>query len=586
MTRQLQEKEKIRQESQDSLLKIRNEVEQLKRDKEQLKEMSQDEVQMVRTEYNKISEKYLMLDKHTAGLSSTISQLQQSLMDQTQKTDVTTQDAIQLAADIQRQNNRIKQLENQLQSCQKEINQSKEELYAFKRKEADLLSQIESLKMDNQKKASSFSEEKKDRKRLLEENESLRNEIERLSVLVDEKERQTQNLLSENARVKERMENQNGLIEKLQTALANRSAAVDEHESSQRDNLEKLIELQSKVQSYVQEVEELTSDKEEVEQKYQTACEELHSLTTSTLPSLSSTISHLRSELALKQQENAELNAFTYRLESEIKETASTIKQLELELQQKLDYEAKSMQEQHENELLNMKTLQKSAEQEVDRIKRQCNELDLKNGYLEDTVARLKTELQDNKQSFEKREQEIRKGIEEAKKEASKQIKTLSDSADHKENELVQLATFCKSLQTELLSLRNASRNNKNLFTENIELQGEASQLQSRLEACEEQFEEFRRDVEWKEDKLAEEKSMIEKELALKNKELERLQEKNEQLKCKMAVAYAEIEKLTLSNHQSQNSSFHHNAHFASTKSGASGATASTHQGYTKITRK
>ena len=81
----------------------------------------------------------------------------------------------------------------------------------------------------------------------------------------------------------------------------------------------------------------------------------------------------------------------------------------------------------------------------------------------------------------------------------------MSNVVQTKDEELVQLATFCKSLQNELLVLRPSSRNIKRLESDNTRLAEALSQVE-----CD--FDEFRHAVEWREHQLIMDKERAENE--------------------------------------------------------------------------
>ena len=117
-------------------------------------------------------------------------------------------------------------------------------------------------------------------------------------------------------------------------------------------------------------------------------------------------------------------------------------------------------------------------------------------------------------------------------------IEELKSSTKSKEGDLHQLATFCKNLQAELLSLRPLSRNIKKLEQDNTEL------IQS-LTIVEKDFEDFRKDVEWRERQLMHDKDKAEMEAVDRKLECDSVLQKNGHLIAKLSHAYSELDKMT-----------------------------------------
>lgn len=108
-------------------------------------------------------------------------------------------------------------------------------------------------------------------------------------------------------------------------------------------------------------------------------------------------------------------------------------------------------------------------ENELSESKKMAQEMELKSGYLTDVLKR-------NELSFEAEKKKLlehaRKEIQDIQKsntnvqEHNKKLQSLREIIEVKEGELVQLATYCKTLQTELSALRPAAKRAKELELE------------------------------------------------------------------------------------------------------------------------
>ena len=116
------------------------------------------------------------------------------------------------------------------------------------------------------------------------------------------------------------------------------------------------------------------------------------------------------------------------------------------------------------------------------------------------------------------------------------QLEGSSNVIADKEHELVELATYCKSLQNELLTLRPLSRTLKTLSQEN-------ERLLSSLQLAEEEASKSRREGRWQEMEREEELIRLREEMRVLKREKEKLEEKNGGLMSRLAQAYAEAER-------------------------------------------
>ena len=330
---------------------------------------------------------------------------------------------------------------------------------------------------------------------------------------------------------------------RLESQLTNKIEELEQIYIDQTDQLSKIEELESKVRSFMREVEMTNTEKDSLKLKVDKLETELTTKQGSNESGLAAMVSQLKSDLIQKQQENADLNEFIYKLESELQETEDTIKSLEHEIREHADYDSKQDNRMYQSNKSDNQEKFRLLEDEIDRVKEVCQELELKNGYLEDRVKRLQSELDRERDVIGKECQrdliQTTRQLTDARRKLEcyeNQTEDMSNIVQTKDEELVQLATFCKSLQNELLVLRPSSRNIKRLESDNTRLAEALSQVE-----CD--FDEFRHAVEWREHQLIMDKERAENDAKCKKDECEDALYKNGQLIARLSQVYSDIEK-------------------------------------------
>lgn len=343
--------------------------------------------------------------------------------------------------------------------------------------------------------------------------------------------------------LKQEKAKQREAVDSLEAELSKRNEELEQIYLDQTDQLSKIEELEARVRSFMKEVEVSNTEKESLKIKVDKLETDLATKGGAREPGLSATISQLKSELIQKQQENADLNEFIYKLERELQDTEDTIKSLEHEIRERGEHESLNEDRKYASNKSDQQEKFKIFEDEIERCRDVCQELELKNGYLEDRVKRLQSDLDREREVIGKECQRelliTKRELQETRQELEgyeKQAEEISTVLQTKENELVQLATFCKSLQNELLMVRPVSRNAKKLEAENKD-------LLMALDQVEKDFEEFRNAVEWREHQLLMDKERAEDEAKCKKAECEDALYKNGQLISRLSQAYSEIEK-------------------------------------------
>ena len=365
------------------------------------------------------------------------------------------------------------------------------------------------------------------------------------------------------------------------SSLEKTTVAEEEFSHAQRENLSRIEELEKKLEDFTEEAGSLEKRRADAEDRLRKTESKLQACTTQ-LAAAQALQSQLKSELLLKQKENEELNQFVYRLESELRETAETVSGFEAELQEKVrDIEqrerktggAAELVRQLEEERDSLAQKYDILLEEVAAFKAAAQEFELKNGYLEDTIKRLEADLAQRDQkvqrhyqigaveraAFEERQvsETLEKKLEQAigtmaVTDGSKKLRILKASMDEKEKELVQLAAFCKSLQSEVLNLRPLSRTNKQLQQQVADLQAENESMVGMLQSMQAEVRAFakkgdqQRETEmYARDRLATEKRRVEDLARTHGDDVEKLALQNVALLMKLALAYAEVDRLS-----------------------------------------
>jgi len=334
-----------------------------------------------------------------------------------------------------------------------------------------------------------------------------------------------------------------------ESSAAEKNSQIETLKHSLSESTDRIQRLEKKIQEFSHEASIIQQDRLSLESKLQSTSQELSKMTRQVVPKLQDHIEQLNEELDSKCRENEELHEVVYRLESEINDTAAALKSLENELMAKIESEVdkatKNLQETNENQGMRIEQLELEQASSQAIIK----QLEDKANYLQTARSAQKDESSKKQREDARREEELET--------LSAEIISLNAKIEEgqvmlrtKENELIQLATFCKSLQSELMTLRPLSRNVKLITQEN-------QSLMESLKKIEAEFEEYKREVEVKEVLLVEERDRVVK----LNKDIrensKQLAEKNTQLVSRLAVNYAELDRQSQNNtsqYQSNNS--------------------------------
>ncbi len=408
-------------------------------------------------------------------------------------------------------------------------------------------------------------------------NKSLESELRSLQQHSDRQGNLISSLETEIAKLTDTNTSLNKRLQAMQSSLEKTTVAEEEFSQIQRDNLIKIEDLERKLEDFTSEAESLEKKRTDSEEKLRKA--ELRLQSTQTQLSTAHALQQqLKNELLLKQKENEELNHFVYRLESELRETAETVSSIEVELQDKVrDIELRERKTSDNSELVRQLAQERDSASEKYHIlleetalfKATAQDIELKNGYLEDTIKRLEAELAQRDQkvglahqigAIERAalgERQVSEKLEQAIStmavtDGSKKLRLLKASLEEKEKELTQLAGFCKSLQSELLNLRPLSRTNKQLQQQVADLQSENESmagllqgLRSELQTQARRGDQQRETEMYARDRLATEKRRVEDLARSHSEEVEKLALQNVTLLMKLSLAFAEIDRLT-----------------------------------------
>lgn len=337
---------------------------------------------------------------------------------------------------------------------------------------------------------------------------------------------------------------------------------------SQQSAVYKVEEMERKVEEFVKEVEILENSKLEIESEFTAAQYKIKKLN-SQLSGALAVQSQLRSELILKSQEIEDLNQFVYKLENELKETAETVKIFEEELSSKVSkvntFQANTQgQNQRETGL----TVSPGPERATNMTKEstfhnpedleQLNQKDSQLSELENELSELSSKLQSLEQAFsqqaltlrhredriERLEGEVR-NAEKQREEgemARNRLREARKGLEEKDKELVHLATFCKSLQQELLTLRPLSRTLKHQTAQIEELTQDNEELANSLQIISEKYEELNLHQMTKSQQNDD--NFPPYEAISARREIDNLAAKNGTLLVQLALAFSEIERL------------------------------------------
>lgn len=409
----------------------------------------------------------------------------------------------------------LKQARIEIDKMRIECGKALDALKISRELEDKLQTELETVRNENSRHLNDMEmTERKRNEELCDRIEAMGQKIGQLTRANEDLQKDLTSAQNEIERQRNRLESQSNLVQNLQDALNEKTSELEEARKSREETLDTIDNLEQRLDQYTQDVQSLSSTNASLESRLAQASSELHSLTTSTLPTLTSTLSQQRTELALKTQEVSDLNSFIYKLETELRDTAMVLRTLEAELKQK----------------------KAEDEEERDGIGRQLGEERTRREQAETNCAELRREvdrLGDRLKAAEERERErsdLLHGLQKKEQELVAEIET-------KEGELVELATFCKSLQSEVLTLRPLSRTLKTLSAEN-------ENLVNTLNAIEADYEEFKKEVMWKENDNGQAIEELQAENSRLSGELTRMNERNGTVMAKLAIAYAEIERL------------------------------------------
>jgi chromosome segregation ATPase len=416
----------------------------------------------------------------------------------------------------------LKQARAEIDKMRLECGKALEALKISRELEDKLQTELETVRNENARHMSDMElTERKRNEELCDRIDTMGQKIGQLTRANEDLQRDLVSAQSEIERQRGRLESQSHLVQNLQDSLAEKTGDLENARRSREDTLNTIDSLEQKLEQLTEDIQSLSSANTLLEGRLAQASSELHSLTTSTLPTLTSTLSQQRTELALKTQEVADLNAFIYKLESELRDTAVVLRTLEGELKQK-----KEEDEEERDRLLGALREERDRREQVEGllqdIARERDRLDSRGRELED---RLRTA--EDKERTAAKEREASESRE----------KELVNEIEGKEGELVELATFCKSLQGEVLTLRPLSRTLKTLSTEN-------ENLVSTLNSIEADYEEFKKEMMWKENDNNQRTEELQHENNRLIGELARVNERTTTVMAKLATAYAEIERL------------------------------------------